>query len=386
MTRALPVDLGSLPDSEAAAAANPGLHLVRWHRWGEGWSLTDDDEQTRDLDAMLVFDTESPTRAGLQKGLDHLRARSAARSRTLRAMGYQVVKKRLACSGRVLRVTGDAGPGEVGLTLHRSLGIPYMTAPMVRYVMRVAADQSDEQAWPAEVADKASAKRHLKHEMYGPVDAEADEGAGVLVFDALPVKVPAVERRKSDLRWVVANGLHPQEPPMTATELRRRQALCVDPATEMEFFVAAPNHEKLELALRHLEYGLILLGLQAPPVVEEEPESTPEPASVQEPEPSELAEDEEVSPEDLPPTEIAPDVNTITVPVPTVQYQPNNGHVVVMFLPPGGRDPMKAEEHINGIVMPDDLRKRLKKKKLLSQVQVEVEAVGNSWKIRGLHK
>ena len=69
MTRALPVDLGSIPDSEAAAAANPGLHLVRWHRWGDGWTLSDDDEQTRDLDAMLVFDTDSPARSSLQKGL-----------------------------------------------------------------------------------------------------------------------------------------------------------------------------------------------------------------------------------------------------------------------------------------------------------------------------
>ena len=153
----------------------------------------------------------------------------------------------------------------------------------------------------------------------------------------------------------------------------------------MEFFVAAPNHEKLELALRHLEYGLILLGLQAPPVVEEVPEPTPEPQAQADAE-DDLAQAENIAPEDLPPTEIAPDVATITVPVPTVQYQPNNGHVVVMFLPPGGRDPMKAEEHINGIVMPDDLRKRLKKKKLLAQVQVEVEAVGNSWKIRGIHK
>ena len=110
-------------------------------------------------------------------------------------------------------MSGDAGPGEVGLTLHRSLGIPYMTAPMVRFIMRVAADQNDEQAWPSEI-DKASARRHLKHEMYGPSEAEADEGGGVLVFDALPVKVPAVERRKSDLRWIVANGLHPEEPPI----------------------------------------------------------------------------------------------------------------------------------------------------------------------------
>jgi len=47
---------------------------------------------------------------------------------------------------------------------------------------------------------------------------------------------------------------------------------------------------------------------------------------------------------------------------------------------------MKAEEHINGIVMPDDLRKRLKKKKVITQVRVEVEAVGNSWKIRGLQQ
>jgi len=383
MTRALPVDLGTIPDSEAAAAANPGLHLVRWHRWGDDWTLGDDDEQSRDLDAMLVFDTESPVRSVLQKGLEQLRARAAGRSRALKARGFQVAKARLACSGRVLRVTGDAPPGEVGLTLHRSLGLPYMTAPMIRYIMRTAADQADEQAWPEDIADKATARRHLKHELYGPIDDEAADGGNVLVFDALPIKVPVVERRKSDLRWVVANGLTPEEPPMTATELRRRQALCVDPATELEFWVAAPDAEKLELALRHLEYGLILLGLQLPPVVEEEPEPVPAEQAVAE---NADALGEEIAPEDMPPTEISPDVATITIPVPTVQYQPNNGRVVVMFLPPGGRDAMKAEEHINGIVMPDDLRKRLKKKKVLAQVQVEVEAVGNSWKIRGIHQ
>ena len=82
--------------------------------------------------------------------------------------------------------------------------------------------------------------------------------------------------------------------------------------------------------------------------------------------------------ENAPPTEISPDIATITVSVPTVQYLSNNGKVVVMFMPPGGRDPMKAEEHINGIVMPDELRKRLKKKKVVPQVLVDVEAVGNS--------
>ena len=113
----------------------------------------------------------------------------------------------------------------------------------------------------------------------------------------------------------------------------------------------------------------------------EEPEPEPE---TQESEAND--DEEEISPENMPSTEISPDVAIITVAVPTVQYLPNNGRVVVMFLPPGGRDHMKAEEHINGIVMPDDLRKRLKKKKVITQVRVEVEAVGNSWKIRGLQQ
>ncbi len=129
------------------------------------------------------------------------------------------------------------------------------------------------------------------------------------------------------------------------------------------------------------------VSVEPAPEPEPTPQPTPEPTPEPEAEQEAVAEaDKEVLPEDLPPTEIAADVATITIPVPTVQYQPNNGHVVVMFKPPDGRDPMKAEEHINGIVMPDDLRKRLKKKKLLAQVQVKVEAVGNSWKIRGIHK
>jgi CRISPR/Cas system CMR subunit Cmr6 (Cas7 group RAMP superfamily) len=381
MTRALPVDLGTIPETEAAAAANPGLRLVRWHRWGNGWSLDDDNEQSRDLDAMLMFDTDSPVRSSLQRGLEQVRARAAGRARALKARGFQVLKVRLACSGRVLRITGDAPPGEVGLTLHRSLGIPYMTAPMVRFVMRLAALQADEQAWPATLLEQPADRQRIEQELYPALAGETFDASGLILFDAFPVKVPLVERRKSDLRWVVANGLHPEEPPMTASELRRRQALCVDLDTEMEFWIAGRDAERLEIAQRHLEYGLILLGLQMPPVVEEpEPVVDPAAAALDE----EAA--EEISPENQPPTEISPDVATITVAVPTIQYLPNNGRVVVMFLPPGGRDAMKAEEHINGIVMPDDLRKRLKKKKVIAQVRVEVEAVGNSWKIRGIQQ
>lgn len=385
MIRALPSDLGERTGSEGAAQANPGLQLIRWLRWGDDWTLGDDDEQTRDLDAMVVFDSESAGRNVLQGKLDQLRARAAGRARILRLRGYQVLKCRLPCSGRVLRIAGDAPPGDVGLTLHRSVGIPCMSAPMVRYLMRTAADQASSLAWPEEIASNPAELRQLKQEMYGPIEAEAAEGASIFVFDALPIKVPSVERRKSDLRWLIANGLHPEEPPMTPTELRRRQTLCVAPETELEFWIVAPTVSKLELAKQHLEYGLILLGLQAPPVVEE-PEPVPEPARIAAEDRENADDDEGIAPENLPPTEIAPDVNTITVPVPTVQFQPNNSHVVVMFKPPDGRDPMKAEEHINGIVMVDDLRKRLKKKKVLTQVQVEVEAVGNSWKIRGIHK
>ncbi|HQK17462.1 MAG TPA: hypothetical protein PLJ27_08405, partial [Polyangiaceae bacterium] len=95
MTRALPVDLGNLPDSEGAAAANPSLQLVRWHQWGNNWSLDDDQEQSRDLDAMVVFDTDSSVRNVLQKGLEQLRARAAGRARALKARGLQVLKLRL---------------------------------------------------------------------------------------------------------------------------------------------------------------------------------------------------------------------------------------------------------------------------------------------------
>ncbi len=358
MTRALPVDLGNLPDSEGAAAANPSLQLVRWHQWGNNWSLDDDQEQSR---------------------VEQLRARAAGRARALKARGLQVLKLRLPCSGRVLRMTGDAPPGEIGFTLHRSLGVPYMTAPMVRFIMRVATSQSAELVWPEHLREE-SEQQQILQQLHPSSLSDPPCPSAIIVFDAFPVKLPVVERRKSDLRWTIANGLTPEEPLMTASELRRRQALCVDMDTELEFWFAAPDAQLLELAQRHLELGLVLLGLQLPPVVEE-PEPEPE---TQESEAND--DEEEISPENMPPTEISPDVATITVAVPTVQYLPNNGRVVVMFLPPGGRDHMKAEEHINGIVMPDDLRKRLKKKKVITQVRVEVEAVGNSWKIRGLQQ
>ncbi|MCL2823407.1 MAG: hypothetical protein FWD57_05390 [Polyangiaceae bacterium] len=378
MSRALPVDLGTLPDSEAAAAANPSLRLIRWHRWGNGWLLDDDNEQSRDLDAMLIFDTDSSVRSPLQRGLEHLRARAAGRARALKAQGFQVLKARLPCTGRVLRMTGDAPPGEVGFTLHRSLGIPHMTAPTVRFIMRLGAAQLDEQAWSTELLDQPTELERITTELYPNNTTDSLTPTGIIVFDAFPAKVPTVERRKSDLRWVVANGLHPEEPAMTASELRRRQALCVDVDAEFEFWLAGKSSEKLEIAQRHLSYGLILLGLQLPPAIEE-----PAPP-VQESQQSKSDDADDESRENLPPTEISPDVATITVSVPTIQYLPNNGRVVVMFLPPGGRDPMKAEEHINGVVMPDDLRKKLKKKKVVTMVKVEVEAVGNSWKIRGV--
>ena len=394
MNRALPLDLGACSESEGASAANPSLHLIRWHRWGDDWSLSDDEEQNRDLDAMLVFDTESPARPLLQKALQKSHKRMAARAKAIRAMGMQIERFRLVCSGRVLRLTGDAPPGEVGMTLHRSLGVPIVPASMVRYLMRIAAEQADESAWPEDIAANAPARRHLLLTMYGPRAQEETTGGALVVFDGLPVDVPAVERRKSDLRWIVANGLNPEEQQLTPMELRRRQALCVDPTTEVDFWIAAPDAEQLAHAARHLELGLVLHGLQFRPVVEEIIEE-PEPVIEQELGPDgEPVEDgaaaaegaeSDVPAEDLPPTEVPDDVTTITVAVPIVQYLPNNGRVVVMFLPPGGRDAMKAEEHINGIAMTEDLRKRLKKKKALSQVLVDVEAVGNSWKIRGVH-
>jgi hypothetical protein len=298
----------------------------------------------------------------------------------MRLRGWQVAKLRLACSGRVLRVTGDAPPGEIGFSLHRSVGIPYLTAPMVRYIMRTASNQINESAWPEELLDQPATREEFENFLYGPLEDELLQGANLVVFDALPVKMPMVERRKSDLRWSIANGLNPQEPPMTAMELRRRQTLCVDMDTDLEFWIACKSIERLAIAQRHLEYGLILLGLQQPPVVEQ-PAAEPEQVATKD---REEDDNEEISPENLPPTEISPDIATITVSVPTVQYLPNNGRVVVMFMPPGGRDAMRAEELLNGIVMPDDLRKKLKKKKLIQQVLVDVEAVGNSWKIRGI--
>ncbi|MCU0691185.1 MAG: hypothetical protein MUF54_07285 [Polyangiaceae bacterium] len=400
MNRAVPLDLGSILESEGATYANPSLHLVKWHRWGDGWTLGDDDEQSRDLEAMVVLDADSPARGGFQKLLARARARIAERVQALRARGMHVRTLRITCSGRVLRLIGDAPPGEIGFTLHRSLGVPYLSAPTVRFLMRVASEQSDATAWPDDVADNAAARRHLCVKLYGPRKQEEANGASVMVLDAYPVEVPVVERRKSDLRWNVANGLRPEEGPLTAMELRRRQALCVGLGTEVEFYLASREPGDIDLAARHLEYGMQLLGLTKPP---EEPEiEEPTPQSV-EPGPLDVAGHVLHQPEgepfeaatpiaepapaaDLPPTEVPAGVHTITVSVPTVQYLPNNGRVVVMFLPPGGRDPMKAEEHINGIAMTDELRTRLKKKKALVQVNVEVEAVGNSWKIRGVHK
>ena len=390
MTRALAQDLAKIPESEGAKFANPSLQLVRWSQWGTDWSLSDDTVQSRDLDAMIVFDTDSDIRPLLQASLDKTRARSQERALSLHEYGYEIRGLHMVCSGRVMRRVGDAQPGYVGLSLHRSLGVPYLPASVIRLLLRTAADQNEEYSWPEGTADTPEQRAELIAKWYGRVDQEASTGGEVIVFDALPVQVPVVERRKSDLRWDVANGLDPEEPAMTPSELRRRQALCVTPDTEFEFWLAGKNADELEHVIRHLEVGLQLLGLYiVEELAPEDEPAEPEVEGVAEDEPQEAAPASAKEPQDTgvaPPTEIPDDVEIITVRVPVVQYLPNNGRVEVMFMPPAGRDSMKAEEQLKAIVMEDSLRKRIKKKKQLVQVMVDVEPVGNSWKIRGVHR
>ncbi len=381
MTRALPLDLAAVADSESAARANASLRLLRWSTWGEGWAVGAAEQEARDLDAMLALDADAPSHAQLAALVAVRLERARVRAEALRAAGWNVASVRVECFGPVPALASDAAPGAMGFVFDRNLGLPTLPGPIIRKLLVLGAQvpAANTDIDPAMLAE-------LSRDLYG------DE-ARLVVFDAMPAAPPVMTQAARDPRWAWGPS---------ADGARTGAVVCVARGTEFEFWFASRDAKLAQLASSHIEAGLKSLGMAGPPpepevIPEPEPEPVVEPvveapAHVEqaveqraaEPAVVEAVAEAPVAPEEPGLTEVPADVATITVRVPSAQYLPNNGRVFVMFVPPDGRDPMKAEEHITAIAMTDELRARFKKKKVLVQVSVDVEAVGNSWRIRGI--
>lgn len=401
MTRPLPQDLGALAGAESAPrAANAALRMLHWAPFGDDFAFGAGEDEARERVAIDAFMPDSPARKFMDKRLARVLARDQERCELLERQGWVVRSVRMPCVAPVLPRATEAGSGKIGLVLHWLLGLPMMAPAVSRHLMRQAAAHAP-QAWPEGSPTDERERQELVTRLYG---TDTQPGS-VLVFDALCPQVPILARRPRDPRWETITG--PVEQP---TSLRFSDlVLCASPGSEIEFRFAAKSEADAELAVHQIGIAMDMWGLTGRALVEEAPPAPPPEEYAEEyveEQPAEYAYEEEYAeqpyeaeeyqeplpeeeqyppaPADAGPAPLPADVPTITVRVPTVQYLPNNGRVVVMFLPPGGRDAMKAEEHITAIYMPDELRARLKKKKSLAQVDVEVEAVGNSWKIRGL--
>jgi|GEM_PF-694907 len=383
MTRPLPLDLAAVAEAESSSRANTALRLLHWSAWGEDWTFGPAQQEARDLDAMIALDVGSPARELLADLVVSRLARARARAETLRAFGKAVGSVRIECFGPILPLASGHVQHVVGFGFDRNLGLPCLSSQAVRAVIAVGARvppegaDGDSEALPGSMAEEPYA-----------------DATNLVVFDAIPVTPPAITTTKWDKRWAPAD----EKTPTTVA--------CVARGTEFEFWFASRDASLVDQAIAHLEPGMKALGLAGPPpepevVVQPEPEPEPVPAVeatpvVEEPAvPQDAATaaesvaeaqapEPQVPPAEQGPTTIPENVPTITVRVPSVQYLPNNGRVFVMFVPPDGRDPMKAEEHISAVAMTEELRARLKKKKVLMQVKADVEAVGNSWRLRGI--
>jgi len=383
MTRPLPLDLAAVAEAESSARANAALRLLHWSAWGEDWTFGPEQQEARDLDAMIALDVGSPARELLADLVVSRLARARARAETLRAAGSAVGSVRIECFGPILPLASGLAQHGIGFGFDRNLGLPRLSSKAVRAVIAAGARvppegvDGDVEALPGSMAE----------------DRYADP-AKLVVFDAIPVTPPAITTMKWDKRWAPAD----EGTPATVA--------CVARGTEFEFWFASRDAALVDQAIAHLERGMKALGLAGPPpepevIVQPEPEPEPVPAveatpvleepatppeepAAAEPVVEAQVQEPQVPPAEQGPTTIPENVPTITVRVPSVQYLPNNGRVFVMFVPPDGRDPMKAEEHISAVAMTEELRARLKKKKVLIQVKADVEAVGNSWRLRGI--
>ena len=385
MTRALPLDLAAVAESEGAVRANASLRLQHWATWGDGWTAGAAEKEAREIDALVSFESTGPLFPIVNRLAGQRQARARARAEVMRAAGWTVRKVRIDCCGPVLALLPGQGASCFGFSLDRNTGLPCMPASRLKRML---------QAGIATTGSEDAAERAARNvRLYGECSGASWTTGAIVVFDALPVSLPSIVQMKWDARWA------PQQLAARVT--------CISRPTEFEFWIAARDAADVTLAASEIDAVLKAAGLAGPPPVPEvivRPPPPPEPVVVPPPEPEPVPEEitagavEEAAsapepvvavPPPPPPVEAGPtfipeDVVTITVQVPTVTYLPNNSRVFLMFVPPGGRDAMKAEEHISTIAMTEEVRAKLKKKKVLLQAKVAVEAVGNSWRIRGI--
>jgi len=313
--------------------ANPGLRVLRWLDWGDDFRLQEGDELSYLKLTVNLFKKQAKPDSVLSRELTRLQQRTAERIDSLRAAGYHVQSVKALCAGRLRMIEAQPAASDPGIFIHRNLGTPYVPSGAVRRLIEAGMALASQKTAPA----------------------------GLITFDAFPVFVPRLE---SDM-IVPSNVVVPREvADQKRAGKRPGELLFVVPGSEFEFWFAARQPELVDQAIQALEAALTAFSSPLRASQDDEPE-----------------------------VEIA--AGPVMVPVPdgsttvmiarasSVHYQVHNGRIVAMFRQSGGKD-VKAEEHASNVMMTEEVRKRLAKKKLLQEIDIEVEAVGNAWRIRGI--
>ncbi|MBI5531251.1 MAG: hypothetical protein HY898_00950 [Deltaproteobacteria bacterium] len=338
MSRALPADLLPVVDSRGPSVANPGLRVLRWIEWGDDFRFQEADETTYLKHTVNLFKKQAKPDSVLSRVLVAQQARTAERADALRARGYEVRSLRVACAGRLRLGDAAPGPSDPGISIHRNFGSPFIPSHNVLKLVDAGASLCAEQGKPV-------GRRN-----------------GAIVFDAFPTAVPRLE---SEL-LPVGNAVIPREVADQKRAGRRpAELLSLLPGSEFEFWVAGADASAVDSTLQAIEAALQAFSTPLRATQDDEPEV-------------EIA----AGPVMVP----APDGSTavMVARASTVHYQVHNGRIAAMFRHSAGKD-VKAEEHASNIMMTEEVRKRLAKKKVLQDVEIEVEAVGNAWRIRGIH-
>jgi CRISPR/Cas system CMR subunit Cmr6 (Cas7 group RAMP superfamily) len=338
MSRALPADLIPVVDSRGPSVANPGLRVLRWIDWGDDFRFQEADE-TMYLKHMLnLFKKQAKPDSVLSRVLIGLHARNAERIEALRASGHDMRSLKTSCAGKLRIVDRDPACSDPGLFIHRTLGTPYVPSRNVLRLIDAGAALCAQQGKPVASRD------------------------GLMVFDAFPTLVPRLE---SELLPSATTVLTREEAAQRRLGRVPAELLGVLPGSEFEFWVGSKDPEQVQAGLQALEAALQAYSTAHRATQDDEPEV-------------EIA----AGPVMIP----APDGSTavMVARASTVHYQVHNGRIAAMFRHSAGKD-VKAEEHASNIMMTEEVRKRLAKKKVLQDVEIEVEAVGNAWRIRGIH-
>lgn len=338
MTRALPPDLIPIVDSRGPSVANPGLRLLRWVDWGDDFGFPEADETTFLKHSVNLYKKQAKPDSVLSRALASHNARTAERIESLRSQGWFAQSLRTQCAGRLRLGIAQPGPADPGVSLDRNLGTPWVPARSV-----VALIQAGN----------------------GMIEGarKGDPAEGLMVFDAWPVAVPRLE---SEFLPAANNQPAGKLEPERRYNSRPVELLSVQAGSVFEFWIAGRDQAAVQNALKALDAALT--AFTAAPRANAEEES-PE---------VEIA----AGPVMIPATDGT--AGGMIARATTVSYQVHNGRIVAMFTPSAG-DTVKAEEQASNVAMTDEVRKRLAKKKVLQDIEIEVEAVGNGWKIRAVH-